>query len=810
MKVKIGCYFIAFLANLCSFCYAQSGSSIRGTVFTQNSQPADAATVVLLNLPDSSVVMSALVNGKGMYKFLNLKPGSYVVLATRLGYKKTLSSPFEITAGQNITAGQIILDLASQNLKEVAIVAKKQYIEVRPGKLVINPGASIIADGQSVLEILRQSPGVRIDNNDNVSVNGRQDALILIDGKATNLTGVDLAALLKSTQGSNIDRMEVLTGGSAKYDAAAGGIINIIYKKGKNLGTNGTFNISAGYGRFYKASTGLSFNHRTKTYNIFGSYSFNANKTWKALYTNRNIDYSGTRSNYNTVYNSIQESANSNFRLGTDFVLSPNQSIGFLITAFVNNNDFTKKNNLDIIDKGVLDSTLTANSTIDRNITNINYNVNYTGKLDETGRTITANLTYTRSDRKSAEYITNDFYNAAGNTYRNPLMLQNLSPTKMNNWTGLLEYTNPLPKNAKLDAGLKLSRTATDNNLIFGPSVNGIYTVNSVFSNHFLFDESIGAAYLNYTGKLGKFDIDAGLRGEYTHNVGKSITNQYQTTKNYFNLFPTAVLSYRYNEKNQFSLSLTRGISRPTYDKLNPFLIFLDIYDYQSGNPYLMPEYDNTIKISHTYNEEMVTSIRANLLTSAAFPFYEQNDANKVNISTNVNLGCVYTYGFNVITPVKFTRFWTSTYDIDASYQRYVAYARYGNLNKGTGDFILQSTQSFTISNTIAAEISGRYETATFYGINNIRPNYFVGAGINKQILNKLGKISIAATDIFNTNQDRTYVNYQNLNLSMADRREYRRITLSFSYRFGKTSVKSAAKHITGSESEQSRMRLNN
>jgi iron complex outermembrane receptor protein len=281
MKAKIGCYFIAFVANLCSFCYAQSGSSIHGTVFTQNSQPADAATVVLLNLPDSSVVMSALVNSKGMYNFLNVKPGSYVILATRLGNRKALSLSYNVADGQTITASPIILGLASKSLKEVAIVAKKQYIEVRPGKMIINPSASIVADGQSVLEILRQSPGVRIDNNDNVSINGRQDALILIDGKATNLTGADLAALLKSTQGSNIDRMEVLTAGSAKYDAAAGGIINIIYKKGKNLGTNGTFNVSAGYGRYYKASTGLSFNHRTKYYNIFGSYSFNANKTWK-------------------------------------------------------------------------------------------------------------------------------------------------------------------------------------------------------------------------------------------------------------------------------------------------------------------------------------------------------------------------------------------------------------------------------------------------------------------------------------------------------------------------------------------------
>ncbi|RYU90807.1 hypothetical protein EWM62_09190 [Mucilaginibacter terrigena] len=811
MRVKIGCFFIAFLASIFSFCYAQTGSStIRGNVFIQNDQPADAATVILLNLPDSSVVMSALVNEKGTYQFSNIAAGSYVILATRLGYKKAYSKSYTLSQGQTVTSLPITMAAISNELKEISIMAKKPFIEVRPGKMIINPAASIIADGQSVLDILRQSPGVRVGNNDNVSISGRQDALILIDGKATNLTGADLAALLKSTQGSSIDRMEVLTGGSAKYDAAAGGIINIIYKKGTNFGTNGTFSASAGYGRYYKASTGVTFNHRTASYNIFGSYSVNANKTWKELYTGRRINFAGVQSTYNTTYNSIQEYQNHNFRLGTDFILSPGNSIGFLVSGFVNNNTFDKNNNLQISYQGVLDSTILANSNIDRDISNINYNINYTGTLDKKGKTISANLTYTRAKRHSAEYITNQFFEADGSMYRDPLLLQNISPTKMNNWTALLAYTNPLPKDARFDAGLKFSRTLTDNNLVFGPQVNGVYTADPAYSNYFLFTESVGAAYVNYTGKFGKFGFDGGLRGEYTNTNGNSVTNKTQTVRKYFNIFPTVLLSYKHNDKNEYSLAFTRGIERPTYDKLNPFLYFLDLYNYQAGNPYLMPDYNNTLRLSHTYNSETVTSLYATLLTGASFPFYEQNDASKVILTTDVNLGRVYTYGINLNTPIRFTSWWGSRYDIDASYQRYVAYAMYGNLNKGTGDLIIQTSQDFTLNNTISAEISGRYETATFYGINNVRPNYFVDAGISKQILNKLGKLSLAVTDIFKTNQDRVFTNYQNLNRTMVDRREYRKIVLSFSYRFGKTSVKGAANHVTGSEDEQKRMRLNN
>jgi iron complex outermembrane receptor protein len=294
MRVKIGCFFTVILASLFNICYAQTGSSvIRGNVFIQNNKPAEAATVVLLNLPDSTIAMSALVNSAGAYQFPNIKPGKYVLFATMLGSNKTYSAAYSVANGQTINVTTITLAALSTELKEVAIVGRKPYIEVRPGKTIINPSASIIADGQSALDILRQSPGVRVDNGDNISVSGRQEALILIDGKATNLSGADLAALLKSTQGSNIDRMEIITGGSPRYDAAAGGIVNIVLKKGKNIGTNGTYTASAGYGNYYKANTGISLNNRGNRYNIFGSYNLTAGKTFKNFDTDRKIPCTG-------------------------------------------------------------------------------------------------------------------------------------------------------------------------------------------------------------------------------------------------------------------------------------------------------------------------------------------------------------------------------------------------------------------------------------------------------------------------------------------------------------------------------------
>ncbi|MCQ6958183.1 outer membrane beta-barrel protein [Mucilaginibacter aquariorum] len=807
MRVKFGCFFIAFLTSLFSFCYAQTGSSIiRGNVLIQNNQAAEAATVVLLNLPDSSVVMSALVNYKGAYQFLNVPAGAYTILATRLGYKKAYSPAHTVKTGQTIIIPNIQLTAINNELKEVSIVAKTPYVEVRPGKTIINPAASIIADGQSVLDILRQSPGVRVDNGDNISVSGRQGALILIDGKVTNLSGADLAALLKSTQGSNVDRMEIITGGSPKYDAAAGGIVNIVMKKGKNVGTNGTYTASAGYGKYYKANTGIAFNNRTDHYNIFGSYNLSAYKTFKNFDTDRKITYQGVQSNYNTMYRSVYDNLTNNFRLGTDFFPSPGQTIGFLVSGNLNGTDYQKDNTLTIYNRSVKDSTIKAHSDLDRDIHNFSYNLNYSGKLDSSGRTLSANVTYTTNKRHSDEYITNNFFDGTGNVYRAPLLLENLSPTKMRNFSALLDYSTPLSKGAKFEAGLKFSSTKTDNNLIFGPKVGNVYTIDTTFSNYFIYTERIGAGYVNYSGKFGKLDLNAGVRGEYTSSDGNSVTRDNNTKRSYFNLFPTILLNYHYNDKNDYALTFTRGVSRPIYDKLNPFLYFIDLYNYQAGNAYLRPVYANTLSLTHTYNQEISTKLYAVLATGASFPFYAQNDATKVILNTDVNLGRVHTIGLNITAPIKFTNWWTSSYDVDASYQRYIADPQYGDFDRSTGDLIVNTVQSFTITSVLGAEIGGHYETPTLYGINQFKANYYTEAGVSMQLWNKQGKLSLVANDIFNTNRDRSSTKYQNLDRYTVDRREYRVVTLSFSYRFGKTTVKGAARHRTGSEDEQKRM----
>jgi iron complex outermembrane receptor protein len=821
MKVLFGSILFALLTGVCNFSFAQTKSaSIQGRVLTSTNVAAEAATVVLMRAADSSIIRSTLADKIGLYQLNNIKPDTYLLLVTNIGSDKTYAGPYQLTAGQIFTAPNIILQQVSTQLKDVTVVARKPYIQVKPGKVVLNVQNSILADGNSAYDILRQSPGVHTGGDrETLVITGRQPALITIDGKPTNLTGDDLTNLLRGMQSSTIDQIEIISSASARYDASGGGVINIVLKKGKNVGTNGTFTLGGGIGRYAKGRTGIVFNNRSAKLNIFGNYTFDANKTYREVNTSRNINYQDVLSNYNVIYNNTQKIANHNFKLGADYALSSTQNIGFLFSGIVRSDDFVKDNTLKISNQNKLDSIIIAQSNLDRGSSFLNYNLNYNWVLNKSGRSISADVNYATYGRHSNEYITNNYYNPGGSSYRDETQLENLSPSNIKIWTTKVDFVNPFSKTARLEAGVKFNDAKSDNNLIFGPKVTvaGVsnYQADPNFSNRFWYREDVSAAYVNYINKVGKWDITAGVRAENTNSKGVSLTLNAAAPvthyNDYFNLFPQAQVSYSANEKNIYSLSYNSGIHRPDYQDINPFLYYYDPYDYRAGNPNLKPEYTGTFQLSHTYNDQFITAVYYSQTNDAYdFPLYRQNDTTKVNITERKNFGRVFAYGASFYAPVQFNKWWSGNFNLEASYLRYKAYAINGDFNKADKYITFNSTQNFIITSTLTAELSGRYESPTVYGVNRIKETYSVNAGISQQLFNKRGSIKLNVNDIFNTDRDRYSAMYQNIDLYGRDKKETRVFRIGFSYRFGKSSVKSPPKRDTGSGDEQRRTGTSN
>ncbi|MDF2433102.1 MAG: iron complex outerrane recepter protein, partial [Mucilaginibacter sp.] len=563
MRSVFVCLMSALFIGQYNTLYAQEMTpAIAGKVLTESSLPAEASTVILLKYQDSSIVNSEITEKNGLFKFTGLKPGSYLLFIGKLGFSKTYRGPFQLSAGQTFVAADILLKPDTKQLKEVSIVSSRPDIEVKPGKIILNIPNSLIATGSSAFDILKQSPGVRVDINNNISIIGRQNALITIDGKPTNLSGDDLVSILRSMQSNTIDRIELITSGSARDDASAGGIVNIVLNKGNNIGANATVTGTAGYGKYYKDAIGVVFNNRTNKFNIFGNFNNSSNKSFHNFTTDRLINYNQLISDYNVDYKAVQVNHNNSFSLGTDYFISPGQTIGFLVSGSIIDDSFTKNNNLKIANQTVLDSTIIANSNVKRHISRLNYNLNYKSKLDKAGKTLTANFNYNTVNRTSAEYIVNDFFNPDGTNYRPPLLLQNLSPSNIHIWIAKVDFTDPLSKTSSLDAGFKYSHVISNNDLVFGPFVNGAYTSDPAFSNRFVYSENVNAAYVNYVNKYDKFNFDIGLRAEQTVATGNSMTLNRVVSSNYTDLFPHILLTYKKDDKNEFSLSYNRGITR--------------------------------------------------------------------------------------------------------------------------------------------------------------------------------------------------------------------------------------------------------
>jgi len=799
---------IALLTGLYSFAYSQTGiSGIHGKVSDEKHVAAEAATVILLAAADSSIIKSTPCDDKGIFK-INAKPGKYLLLVSKIGFDQSLTGPYVIELNQNLAANEISLSPHLPQLKEVSITAQRSYVEVKPDRVTLNVQSSIIAEGNSVFEILRQAPGVHAENKGGISIIGRANALVMLDGRPIHLTGQDLADYLQSLPGNTVQQIELITNPSAKYDAAGAGVINIISKKGTNAGTNFTVSGGGAYGKFGKTNAGLIFNNRMGKINIFGNYNFIYRKTEHTFITDRMIDYKNDLSEYNVNYYATQQGYSHNFRVGTDYAISAKHTIGVLISGTINNDNFIKNNVLNITNNGALDSTISTKSKLNRGQNNISYDINYSGKLDTMGKALSADLVYNDVDRHSSEYIDNYFYNSAHVDYRPLLQLQNLSPADIHIWAAKIDYVNPLSKKSRIEAGVKYSWVQSSNDLIFGPKVDGVYQSSPNFSSRFFFKENINSGYLNYINKLGKVNLIAGLRVEQTNTSGNgtSAVTESSVNKSYLDWFPQLQLNYKADDKNDFDISFNRGINRAAYDAVNPFLYFTDLYDYRQGNPNLRPQYSNKIQITHTYNKKLVTSLYAMIVSNFyGFVDYMQNDSTKVSRSTTQNFGTYSIYGIRFYTPLTFTNWWSGNFTADASYQRIKAYPRNGNLNKGTQSVSLASTQNFKLASTLSFELSGDYESPEFYGIGKFKADYYVDAGISQQILHEKGRISLGITDIFNTHRDWSSINYQNLNMTVYDKVETRVVRLNFTYRFGNVSLKVNRRHNAGNEDEQKR-----
>ncbi|MGU3373789.1 TonB-dependent receptor domain-containing protein [Chryseobacterium sp. M5A1_1a] len=774
--------FIWILMLFCSLLSAQTmqNFSLSGSI---KSDKAEQMEINLLDA-DNKLIKTEIADSNEKFDFNDIKSGAYHLKINRNGSEVYHSD--NITLVENMTLPSI--DLNIKSIEGVTITKARPMIERQDGKMIMNVENSIASTGNSAFEVLEKAPGINIDNNDNISLRGKGNLLIQIDGKNTPMTGSDLANYLKGMPSSTIDKIEFITNPSSKYDAAGSSIINIKLKKEQRRGTNGSISTSIGTGKYVKNNNSFSINHRNKKINIFANYSFAYREAYNGLVLDRNFY---ENNNFKKAYiqdNYLKFKFNNHIaKAGMDYYLNDKNVLGFSVGLVSNKFGLNGDNfNTTLGSAYTPESYFNTQNTSNDQWTNVSVNLNHKYTLDSLGSEISTDFDYINYSNSSLQNFETRTHEIAPPMDQLDIMKGDMNG-KLNIFSLKSDLTKNLKNDWKLESGIKTSFVKTDNDLKFFNATSGTLVPDPTKTNHFIYEENINALYGNLSKKWDKFKATAGLRVENTNVKGTQITTNQVNKRNYTQLFPSAVLSYDITEKSNLEVNLSRRITRPSYNQLNPFKLYLDPTTMRAGNPNLNPQttmnYELTYSLSNKYFATLSYSKTSDNITDIIKPIIEAGQ--NVTVQTFENLNSASYLGLYLIAPVKVTKWWDMSNSANFYYGSYTGNVSGTQINnKGNFTFNINSINSFKLGNGYTAELTGNYKSREVYAYLDISSNWYLNIGAQKKFKNN-STLKLAFTDMFFTSNISGQSLYNNYIENFAVKRDTRVVTLSYTYNFG-------------------------
>lgn len=788
----------------CSLTQAQT-YSIKGLVKTEANEAASFATISLKYAKDSSLAKADLADANGGFKLVGILPGKYFINVSSVGFE-TFDSAVITIVDSDISFEPFVLKNDANMLKEVEVKAIKPMIEVLADKTVFNVQNTLSATGTTGFELLRKAPGVVIDNNDNLMVEGKSGVLIYIDGRPSPLVGKDLTDFLKTLQASDIEAIEIITQPSSKYDAAGNaGIVNIKLKKDKRFGTNGSLAAGYAYGRYAKYNTSLSLNNRNRKTNFFGNYS----NRWGDNYGFMNLYRQQNGLIFDARTDNINDGLSQNAKAGVDIFINRKSTLGVILNANINNGTGRSFSRTPISRMGESSpfQVLVADNTSASDVSNLSGNINYRF-ADTLGHELNIDADY-------AQYIS-DRQNFQPNRYLNGNETQTLferifqmnTATNVNIATFKTDYEQNLWK-GKISLGFKISQVSTDNAFGFFDVNDGVSTLNQEQSNNFIYTENVNAAYVNFNRKWKKWNVQAGLRAEQTKSDGRLTSTQdnalNRVTRNYTNLFPSGGLTFAQNQNNSWGLTYSKRIQRPNYQSLNPFQYRIDELSYSQGNAFLQPQYTDNVKLSHTYKYTLTTSLSYSYVRDFFAQITDTTETTR-NFIMQQNVANQQVINLGVSYPFNVKKWWNVYLSVNAFRSTFESQnKKFVPIKQNTLSFYGQNT--FTLPKGFKAEVSGWFSSPSVWGGTYLTKSLgSLDLAVQKKILKDKIDARLSMSDIFFTSPWRGDMQFGDLIIRGGGGWESRQVRLNLSYAFGNNEVKAARRRKTGLEDESGRL----
>jgi hypothetical protein len=798
---------LLLLALFTSAAFCQSSGSLSGFLKQKPGVPAPDVTVSIVRSRDHAFLKRSHTAKDGSFAFFGLMPDSYTLVATSVEFKKVTQGPVVVRQGK-VILDTIFLSKAVEQLKEVLIRNPVPLIQWSMDKTTINVEHTSLATGNTALDILSHAPGLTVLNDGTMQLNGKSGVTVMIDGKLTYLSSAQLATLLRSTNSSQIKSVEIMSHPPVKYEASgSGGLINIMLKRNKEYGSNGTITAEGTLGKYLKANTGISLNKRTKHLNVYGNYNYADNKRYGILNLDRAVHVPGIASNIGQRSHSTTINHNHNYKGGIDYDLNESNTVGFAVNGYSNDQSEVIENQSIIGNGDATPAVTSAHNSGENAYSNISYSLNYRSLLDTLGQQLNIDLALLNYDNSEQVLYENRFLDPDGDVGRLPVIFRNISATDARIKAVTIGYTLPLTKTAKLDMGIKSSIVKTGNDFLVENKQDALWLKDLGQSNTFRYGERINAAYVNLDKSWTNFEMQLGLRAEHTSTEGLSVSTSSMTKTKYLDLFPVLSLSQKIMPHSTVGLVLNRRIDRPSYGSLNPFMYFLDLYTYKRGNEYLKPQYTNGIAINYQllrkYSLELGYSSTTNVITNLIKPDPSRNAL----FTTPENLSRQNTINMSLSVPVGISDFWNVYNDVAVYQTAFSSDDILGSeYRSGQVAWNVKSLHTVSLSKTVQLDLSGNYQSTQLYGTSYLKSFMFVDIGASSKWFNERMTAKFAVKDLFNQKKQIIYSNLPGVNYTMYDKPETRLVSMALSYAFGGKEIKPVRSSRNGIGEESGRI----
>lgn len=763
--------------------YSQSNYNISGTVLDTEGLPQIGASVALHNPSDSSVITGGVTKVGGNFKF-EAKSGNYYIRITSVGMEPKVID--NINLSSDLKLGVIKIEQSSVLTDEVLVTADKSIMELKLDKRIYNVNKDASNIGRNGSEILDNIPSVNVDPEGNVSLRGSGNVQILLNGKQSGLVSNDPESI-KQLMGDMIDKIEIITNPSARYDAQGEvGIINIVLKKKQEAGYNGNFELRTGYPDNHAIS--VSSNYRSETMNLFGSVGADYRKAPGSGYTDQTFYVYDTFNFTNTDLDRTRGGLGLNLNIGSDFYLDDENTLTFAgnlrLGDRLNESDLTYT---DYLPSGDIYRVTTRDDDESETKNDIEFNLTYEKIFDGNKDHV---LKFDSRYEQDKDIEQSDILES-NSLSNNNIVQESYNLEFERNQLYQLDYIYPFSDDGKFEAGAKANLRKIDNDYWVKQDVGEGLEFLDGFNNNFVYYENIIAAYIMAGNQLGDFGWQLGVRSEYSDITTELLKTDYRNQRDYLNFFPSAHFNYKLNEQNSLQASYSSRIQRPWFRRLMPFSSFTDSRNIWGGNPDLNPEYTDSYELGYLYNWE-AGSILSNVYYRHSTDIIQSVtyiDSTGITQIRPSNIGIQDAYGVEFNLSNDITDWWNTNINFNLYTSTITGNESVYNLNSDYFSWNTRFSSKMKFSG-YNFQLTANYRAPEDTPQGENLSMWWLDFGISKDILDNNATITLSGQDVFSTRLRRSVVNGETF--SRINEHQWRKgqVTLTFNYRINQAKQK--------------------